>query len=552
MNERARWLTMLAVAGLALAASANSIGNGFAYDDVALILTDARVHSWSGWTRDFAQTYWPEGGDGYRPLTILAWRAQWAAGGGSPATFHAVNVLLHVATAVAVLWLAGAILPLGAAALAGALYAVHPVHVEAIANVVGQSELFVALLAVVAVGLYVHARLRGAVSARRWSVIATLYGFACFFKEHAIVLPLLLVVAESTVVTDAAPLGGRLRRMRVPLLVLCLIAVGYLWARSRVFADGLAGFRPFVVFDALHLSTADRVLTMIGAATEWLRLLLWPARLVTQYAPTDIEVAQGPGISQLPGLLVLAGTVGLMIACWRKRPVVSFGIAWLIITLLPTSNFLVAAGFIIAERTLLLPSVGAMIALASGLWLVAERVQLRSPVTRTAAGFALAVVLGLGIVRSVTRNRVWHDDDRLWRQGVLDAPDSYLAHFRLGLHLLSHNQERDGEAHYRRAIDLFPHDPIVAYSLAEQLRAAGKCDAALPIYGWIFSAWPDSRRGHLGYAVCLIGKGRFDEAREQALVWIRRGGRVAVARQVLAAAKTGRDSATAHRRGTQE
>ena len=340
--------------------------------------------------------------------------------------------------------------------------------------------------------------------------------------------------------------------MRAPLLVLCLIAVGYLWARSLVFADGLAGFRPFVVFDALHLSTADRVLTMIGAATEWLRLLLWPARLATQYAPTDIEVAQGPGISQLPGLLVLAGTVGLMIACWRKRPVVSFGIAWLIITLLPASNFLVAAGFIIAERTLLLPSVGAMIALASGLWLVAERAPLRGPVTRTAAGLALALVLGLGIVRSVTRNRVWHDDDRLWRQGVLDAPDSYLAHFRLGLHLLSHNQEREGEAHYRRAIDLFPHDPIVAYSLAEQLRAAGKCDAALPIYGWIFSAWPDSRRGHIGYAVCLIGKGRFDEAREQALVWIRRGGRVAVARQVLAAAKTGRDSAMAHRRGTQE
>lgn len=48
MTDRPWWLMVLAVAGLALAASANSIANGYAYDDVALIFTDPRVHAWAG------------------------------------------------------------------------------------------------------------------------------------------------------------------------------------------------------------------------------------------------------------------------------------------------------------------------------------------------------------------------------------------------------------------------------------------------------------------------------------------------------------------------
>ena len=546
MTDRPWWLMVIAVAGLALAASANSIANGYAYDDVALLFVDPRVHSWTGWSREFARTYWPDG-DGYRPLTILGWRAQWTLGGGAPMAFHIVNVGLHVATSIAVLWMAAAVLPLGAAWTAAAMYAVHPVHVEAIANVVGQSELAVALLVVLAVGLYVHARSRGDMSRRRWVGVATLYGVACLFKEHAIVLPALLLLAEATVVRSAIPLRERLATIRLPLLMLLVVALSYLLLRSRVVAE-FAGFRPFLVFQALDLSATDRVLTMIGAAPQWLRLLLWPARLSAVYGPHDIDVAQGPSLSQLPGLLVLMGTVGLMLACWRKSPVTSFGIGWLIIALLPMSNLVIPAGFIIAERTLLLPSVGATIAVASALWWFWKKLEVKSAL-RVAAATAFVLAISLGIWRSYTRNRVWRDDDHLWRQGVLDTPESYLAHFRLGLHLLSRGEHRLGEEHYRRAIELFPHDPLVAYSFAEQLRAAGRCDAAIPLYRWLFEATPNARRGHLGYATCLLGQAQFAEAREEALVWLRRGGRLSMARQVLIAAKTGRDSVSARKRG---
>lgn len=541
MSRRRAWqVAVVLVAALALAASANSIGNGFVYDDVSLIANAPRVHSWDGWWTEFARTYWPEG-DGYRPLTMLAFRAQWALGGGSPVAFHAVNVALHVAGSLGVLWLAAAILsPWGAWTAAG-LYAVHPVHAEAIANVVGQSELIVGLLVVLAVATHVRGRESATLTPVRWTVIGALYVAACLFKEHAIVLPALLVLAECLVVRDQAPLRARLLALRTPMLALTLVAVAYLGVRSAVVIGGLAGFRPFAVFDALDLTNGQRALTMVGVSAEWFRLLLWPAQLATQYSPPETPVAQAFSFSLIPGLLLLVAAAVVAVLAWRRIPAASFGIGWAAITLLPSSNFIVPAGFIIAERTLLLPSVGAMIAVGAVVVELVWRYGASATWGKLSVA-ALVLVLGLGVWRSVRRNRVWASDERLWQQGVIDTPESYLAHFRLGVHLFSTQRPAEGEAHYRRAIALFPHDPLVVYAFAEQLRVSGRCDAAMPLYAWLFEARPGAHRGHLGRAQCHVAARRYADARDDALAWIRNGGRVASAREVLAAVRAGRDS----------
>ena len=543
MSRRSWWLLALVIAALALAASANSISNGFAYDDVYLLVKSARMHSFAGWWREFAHTYWPEdsGGDGFRPLTIIAFRAQWAIGGGAPIVFHAVNIALHTITSVVVFWLACGLLPLAAAWVVAALYAVHPVHVEAFANVVGQSELWVALLMCVAMGLYVHGRIAGPITWKRWLAIGSVYATALLFKEHAIVLPALLILAEGTVAPDRAPLNQRLVRMRLPLLVLTVVVLGYMWARSVVVVGGFSGFQPYIVFQALNLSAADRILTMIGAAPNWLRLFLWPARLMTEYAPPYIDVAQGPSVTQLPGLLVLLGVLGLMIACWRRSPTTSFGIGWIVVTLLPASNFIVPAGFIIAERTLLLPSVGAMIAVGSAVpWLYARLEQRRA--LQYAAATLLVAIIGLGVARSYTRAPAWHDNDSLFRQAVKDSPESYRAHFMLGVHLFENQRKTEGEKYYRQALKLFPYDPMMALALAEEYRGAGMCQPAITLYRWLFTLQPNSNRGHLGFADCLLMTYQLDAARDEALRSIRAGGRVKPARVVIDAAKRAKES----------
>ena len=541
------WLAAAIVAALALAASANSIVNGFVYDDVYTILRDPRAHSLSGWWTEFTGTYWSArwGADGYRPMTRILFRLSWALGDGSPMAFHATNIALHLAGSVAVFWLAGALLPFAAAWIAAALYAVHPVHAEAIANAVGVSELSVLLLIVLAAGLYIHGRRNGPVSPRRWLAIGTLYAFACFFKEHAIVLPAVLIFAELLVVPDRLPVRDRLNTLRLPILLLTVVAVAFLWARTSA-VRGVSGFVPAIPFQTLNLTSGNRYLTMIGAAPEWFRLLLWPQRLTTDYAPPYIDMAEGPSLIQLPGALLLIGTLGLAIACWRRSPVTSFGIIWIVLTLLPVSNLLIPSGVLVAERTLMLPSVGAMIALASAIpWLYARIEPHRA--ARIAASAAVLVLLALGLGRSISRNRVWVDNETLFHQGVLDAPRSYRTHWLLGYHLKTTNREIEGLQHLEQAFRLFPYDPVIPYLVADGLRERGHCEPAVKLYKWAFELSSSLRRYQLGLSICLAHMQRLDDARSVVLDALRYGAKYAQAVEILRAIDARQDSLQARR-----
>ncbi|MDQ3998425.1 MAG: hypothetical protein M3303_15560, partial [Gemmatimonadota bacterium] len=212
------FVSRASVAVLALLASAASFGNGFVFDDGPIVQLNSRVHTLARWWEAFGHAYWPPhwGNTNYRPLTILSFGVQWALGDGSPAVFHAVSVVLYVATSLAVLALARLVLPASAAWVVAALFAVHPVHVEAVANVVGQSELLVALSSVLATTIYVPMRSSGRrVEPRAVAAIGALYAVACFSKETGFLLPGLLLAAEGTVVTARLDPARRTLRTRV-------------------------------------------------------------------------------------------------------------------------------------------------------------------------------------------------------------------------------------------------------------------------------------------------------------------------------------------------
>src|SRR6185295_16793203 len=122
------------------------------------------------------------------------------------------------------------------------------------------------------------------------------------------------------------------------------------------------------------------------------------------------------------------------------------------------------------------------------------------------------------------------------------SPDSYRAHFMLGIHLFENGRRGEGEQHFRTALQLFPYDPLMAYSLAEQYRGAGLCKPAIPLFRALFAIVPEASLGHLGLANCLLQTFEFDEARREALAGIRVGASVKSARAIMAAAKQARDS----------
>ena len=135
---------VVATAVAALLVYVLALRNGFAFDDVVLIPNDARVTG-AQIGALLTKSYWSDSGLGlYRPLTSLTFALDWLAGSGGTAWFHFTNMLWHaLASMAAFLLLARWFRP--AAALAGSLmFALHPVHVEAVANIVGRSELIAA------------------------------------------------------------------------------------------------------------------------------------------------------------------------------------------------------------------------------------------------------------------------------------------------------------------------------------------------------------------------------------------------------------------------
>jgi hypothetical protein len=513
-----RWLPVATLAVLALAATVTTLGHDFTYDDRSIIFENNRVHSLAHLPRLFMETYWPAqyGGDGYRPIVMSLFTLQWVAANGAPWIFHLVNILLAVATTLAVYWCAAALLPTVGAWVAAALFAVHPVHVEVTGNVVGQSELIVALCLALAVGLYLRRRKTRELSGRDVAAISALFGLAILTKEHSIVLPGLLVAAEATVL-PGDEWRSRVRTMRPLLLALTAVALAYLYVRGLVQQD-LVGFLEYPMFRFLRMSAIDRIGTMMNEMPRIAQLILFPTRLSADYSPNDVLVANGPALSQIPGLFICFGTVLLAFALRTRAPVVSFGLLWLIVAFLPVSNLLMPAGFVTAERTLFFPSIGAVLMAGA----LTEHVRLHASVSRRRVATAgLAVLLVAGLARSIGRQRVWKNNDTFFVALMHDAPNGYRAHFLHAKHVGLKGRLSEMASEYRRAIRIFPFDAGMTLSVADAYTRAGLCAPAVALFELTFGVEPETGEGRYEYVWCLARLGRWTDVRREALDGLR-------------------------------
>ena len=528
LSQRQRVAWYVAIVALAVVASATSLSNGFALDDLALVADNARVHSLNEWWRSFALPYWPAqyGASLYRPLVTIGYALQWAIGDGAPWVFHLTSVALYAALCALVLAFLFELLGPTPAVLGAALFAVHPVHVEAVGNVVGQAELLAALAMVGACVTYARARRANRLGGAAIASIGLLYAIACLCKEHALLLPMLLAVMEWLGVAkdDAAKANGLAAHLRTvaPLFVgLFCIAAAYLIARTVV-VGGFLGEKHLVPVFGVR-----RLWVMLVVVPHWVRLLLWPAHLSAEYSPRQIDIPDGPGPEIMLGSVILVGVVALFWTLGRgtegtraPRAAARFALAWLAVTLLPVSNLF--SVLLVAERTLLLPSVGAMLLVGTAVSWAMQRATLPARVALATAAAALIVA---GAIRSSDRQRVWRDDATLFAQMAEDAPLSYRAQFFYGQLLFQNGRRAEGERHLKLAIALnpTPSDVSPLNYLATMYRDAGLCPQALPLYERALandSARPDVR---YGLAACLLAIGRVDEARRVALDGVRRG-----------------------------
>jgi len=422
-----------------------SVRNTYAQDDRWIVTERSILRSPPSLGALLAEPYWPRsfGGGLWRPAVLASYALDYRFT-ASPHWFHAVNVAWAGVAAFLLTLLAAELAGPAIALAAGVLFAAHPVHVEATAGIVGRAELIA--------GAGIAAALLCALRAGRgrgWLLgVALATAVAVGAKEQGAVIPAAIVLVLAW---RGDPWRDTLRSAMVSLVPV----LGYLAGRAAV-TGGMAaagGLAPGLE----GLSLAQRASAMLALSLEWWRLLLVPMRLSADYAPADIVVSP---VFTPRHAVALALWVGAAWAAWRCRtraPAVTAGILWTVLLLLPVSN-LVPTEILVAERTLYLPSWGAMLAVAGAGALL--------PWSPRARAALVAVLVLLGAARSIARADVWRDDERWYAALQRDAPRSYRTLWMQGTDAFRAGRWGTGERLLRQAIAAAPGIPGPVEELA--------------------------------------------------------------------------------------
>jgi hypothetical protein len=430
----------------------------FVQDDRAIIVSNPAAHSIGAGLAAFDDPYWPRatGAGLYRPVTILSYALDWTVSGGRPGWLHVMNALWHGLATVLLVALLTRWLPTIGAVAAGLVFAWHPVHVEAVASLVGRAEL---LVAVGILGAVLAAR-RG-----QWALAVLCAALAMLSKEHGVIVGVVILLDRwlQTSEDRPYPIGFWIALGTVTLaFVTAWLAIG--WVGEN---DAAAVF--------YGKGTWGRLAIALPAALRAAMLLVWPASLSVDYSPQVIPARVGFSLAALLGLCVVSGVPALALWCRRCVPAISFTASIAALSCLPTANLFFASGVPLAERNLYLA-----VALPAALvgW-AATRLAARQGM-RPAAVAAGIVVIACG-GRSLARLPAWHDNRSQLLTLLSDHPESYRAHASAAAVLAGLHDTAGARREYLAADSLFSGDPYLDGAHAIFLIGIGDTVAAVPL-----------------------------------------------------------------------
>lgn len=441
---------------LAVLATANSLQNGFAYDDNWMFIRNGFIHRLSNVVAVFSTNPWApvdfigEAFPYFRPfqagLLILEYRAFQDRAWG----FHLVSVLLHVSVTYLVYLVVKEITARQLLAIISAgLFAVHPVHAEPVAWISAQPESLFALFSLLAFYSYLkYARTR---HVSQLVFVFGLYFSALLCKETAMVLPVVIITWE--LLCGRGSLWEKLRSRLTVVMGGMFVVTTALYLLIRYRATGF-----LIIHNTNSLGTVIR--TAPKVVLSYLRLLLLPMDYsIHHFTPAPATFTSSDFL--LPMIVLLAGTIAIVTTGSRT---LKFAAAWFALWLLPP---LAALGTLlpnaVQERYLYLPSVGFCLALALGIeWLLGSAVL--GPVLRIAATAVVVVVLALFGLVHIKQNRVWRDNLTVFQHNVAVNPNSPPSHVSLAVQYYLRTELQQAEAEALRALQLDP-DNLEAYRL---------------------------------------------------------------------------------------
>ncbi len=453
-------LPLLAVCALLLLSIlpyVNGLRNGFTWDDHQQIVMNRDLRAGAAITPLFTSSVWSsihrEPGARniyYRPLQMLTYRAAFATGGANPLAFHALSIgFATAAVLIAFVFFSKISGRLDIAFAAAALFAVHPIHTEAVDWVSALPDIGCTLFLLTSFVFFLQAAApehrRGQPSNLRWllwMLALASFAIALLWKETAAVLPLLIATYVFLMRREMVFANRAKAALMLPLPYWIVLA-GYLLIRFRALGIIASSQRNW------ELSPLAIVLTVLNLMmTYWWKLVApLPLNAYHVFSP----VTSWLSLRAVSGILFLFVAIALIVYAARRKPLIAFSAAWVFITLLPVMDIYAVGRNVFAERYLYLPSVGfcllAVLLAVGGL----QRVPLRF--RKWTGALALAVVGLFFASETVARNPDWKDDATLFARTLETSPNSAFAHIMVAAAEGDHSSTAmSAEDHYRKAV----------------------------------------------------------------------------------------------------
>lgn len=437
---------------LTLLAFSNSFQAGFTLDNKGL-LHDPRLVQATAQNVGLIlhhSYWWPNGEAGlYRPLTTLSYLLNYAilGNGDQPAGYHSLNFALHAINVLLVfalllrltgqLWMSG---------LIAAAWAVHPLLTESVTNIVGRADLLAGCATLGGFLLYLKSA-----EAEGWPRAAWLAGLMAitfvgvFSKESAVCIAAVIVLCELVRPGYGSPSAGdhavseERGGVRISALfwgcAATAVPIGVmLYQRSKVLAASLPAEFPFTDNPIVGASFWIGRLTALKVIARYLWLVVWPAKLSSDYSYPEIPLVRGTIGDWIYCAVVLAG-IGLAGYIYQRNRTAFFLLCFAGATFFPMSNLALPIGTIMAERFMYLPSIGLIACFVVAIYWACARFHV--------GRFAPAVV-GLMIVcfaiRTWGRNADWLDEVSIVTASLDASPNSYKLHRQMAA--LLYGEER--------------------------------------------------------------------------------------------------------------
>ena len=424
---------------VALAVYANTAHHAFVFDDFEIILDNPLIGNFDRLSKFalFLQEPW-------RSVTQLSYAMTRYFFGFDPKFYHGLNILVHGLNSVLVYFIALVLakrwLPAGRhchfALAASLIFAVHPLHSEAVAYIWGGSSslcafFYFSTILLVLIGQTSNGRRR-----HIWQLLALLSGVLAWrAKEEAITLP--IVISGLFVLTGSWRIAAGMLVIPVLLVASKWADLGRLYTRTMenqaLVAAGLERTLPPDVYFLTHLKES---------VFYYLCRFVFPLDLNAEPQVEPVKHLLDPLL--VLSVLILGGLVLWGVSTARKNPIVSFAILTLLMSPL-ISYAVMPLADVVAEHRVYIAGLGFSLLTA---WFLTRKLRFTF-VTLS----AISLVMG---VLTIERNKIWKNSLTLWKDVVAKSPRLARPHVNLAVAYEAHGRPDAALAEYRQALSINP------------------------------------------------------------------------------------------------